>query len=176
MKYRAIGENHLFVKVYANGKKAGTPSCAVYVLKDRHARLLAKARPDKQKINRIGLTVTKKLGSAVQRSRIRRVLREAFRAIDKTCGVRTGNLIVLVAREKSVSAKTQEIEKDLFEAFSRLGLLQRPDAFPVDVMNKTAHSPSSPEGRPGNAGPGKIEITETGALPRFGEGTDGSAP
>ena len=48
---------------------------AVYVLTDYQAARLAKAHPKKIKVNRIGLTVSTKLGGAVVRSRVRRILR-----------------------------------------------------------------------------------------------------
>ncbi len=169
MKYRAIGENHLFVKVYAKGRHIGTPSCALHVLRDRHAFLIAKARPDKKQINRLGLTVSKKLGNAVKRSRARRVLREAFRQIDREAGVKTGNLIVLVAREKTMSAKTREVKKDLYYALSKLDLLASP-------RGEKANEPrsSAPEEQPGMTGPGKTENIETGPSGDFSGGKGGA--
>ena len=79
MKFTAIRENHLFAKAYRGGKKASCRTCSVYILKDRHAHRIMKARPDKQYINRIGISASKKIGGAVQRSRAKRVIREALR-------------------------------------------------------------------------------------------------
>ena len=62
MKYVAIGENHLYSKAYAKGKKHVGRLAAVYVLPDLAARKLQKAHPQKIKMNRIGLTVSKKIG------------------------------------------------------------------------------------------------------------------
>lgn len=84
--------------------------------------VLAKAHPEKKRVNRIGLTVTKKIGGAVVRSRVKRILRAGYRALIKTAEIKTGHLIVIVARPAAVDAKSTDIEKDLAYAFEKLGL------------------------------------------------------
>ena len=76
MKHIAIGENHLYSKAYAKGKKFVAHNVIVYVLKDLKSEKLKNANPMKEHINRIGLTVSKKLGGAVVRNRVKRILRE----------------------------------------------------------------------------------------------------
>ena len=95
----------------------------VYVLRDYKAGLLQKQHPQKKRINRIGLTVTKKLGSAVQRNRVKRILREGYRALEKKTPVKKGYLIVLAARHAALRAKSTQIEQDLSKAFSAMGML-----------------------------------------------------
>jgi len=123
MKYTAIGENHLYSKAYAKGKKCVTDTVVVYILPDLHAARLKKANPQKQKINRIGLTVTKKMGGAVTRNRVKRIIREAYRSIDHSSGVRCGFLVVIVARNAAIDQKTEKVEKDLRYALDKLGML-----------------------------------------------------
>lgn len=123
MKYVAIGENHLYAKAYAKGKKHVGRLAAVYVLPDYAAKRLQKAHPQKLKMNRIGLTVSKKLGGAVVRNRVKRIIRHAYKEIDTERGVKCGFLIVIVARSAAVGAKTQHIKKDLEKALSRLDML-----------------------------------------------------
>ncbi len=123
MKYRAICENHLYSKAYKKGKKAIAPTIAVYVLPDYRKRALMKANPEKKYINRIGLTVGKKIGGAVERNRAKRIIRHAYRNIDTDTPVRTGNLIVLVAREAISGKKTADVEKELRRALKKLELI-----------------------------------------------------
>ncbi|MBQ3589715.1 MAG: ribonuclease P protein component [Clostridia bacterium] len=123
MKHIAIGENHLYSKAYTKGEKFVSKSVIVYVLKDFKARKLQNAHPQKLMVNRIGLTVSKKLGKAVIRSRVKRVLREGLRQIEKTDTLKTGYLIVLVARPLCTEIKSQEVAKDLRKAFIKLGLI-----------------------------------------------------
>ncbi len=78
------------------------------------------ARPDKTFVNRVGLTVTKKTGGAVQRNRCKRVLREAYRQTAARMGTKGGNLVVIVARDALRQAKTQQVLPDMERAFSLL--------------------------------------------------------
>jgi ribonuclease P protein component len=122
MKFRAICENHLYTKAYSKGKRAVTSALAVYVLPDYKAARLAKSHPQKQVVNRIGLTATKALGGAVVRSRTRRILREGLRTLEREKPLKTGFLIVIAARRTSVSMKSTDIKEHLDVAFTKLGM------------------------------------------------------
>ncbi len=122
MKLRGITENHLYLKAYARGKKFVGRFVVVYIIPDYAASRLAKANPEKEKINRVGITVTKKLGTAVIRNRAKRVIREGYRLADNKAKVKRGFLIVIVARGGIVNAKSTDIERDLSAAFKKLGM------------------------------------------------------
>lgn len=123
MKEYAIREDHLYRKAYAKGKKAQTGTVSVYILKDYKANRLRKENPQKQYINRIGLTVTKKLGGAVVRNRTKRVIREAYRHVKSTYKLKTGFLVVIVAHISCTRSKTQDVARDLHRAFEKLGFV-----------------------------------------------------
>ena len=124
MKFRAICENHLYQKAYSKGKRAVTSALAVYVLPDYAAKRLAKAHPQKLVTNRIGLTTSTKLGTAVVRSRCRRILREGLRSLEKERPLKQGYLIVIAARSKATEIKSQDVKRDLEYAFSRLDMFK----------------------------------------------------
>ncbi len=122
MKFVSICENHLYSKAYAKGKRAVTSALAVYVLPDYTAKRLAKAHPLGLTVNRIGLTVSTKIGGAVVRSRVRRILREGLRAVERERKLKVGFLIVIAARSAAADLKSGDIKKHLDIAFEKLGM------------------------------------------------------
>lgn len=124
MKFKAICENHLYNKAYSKGKRAVTSALAVYVLPDYAAKRLAMSHPEKKVVNRIGLTTSKALGTAVIRSRCRRIMREALRLTEKERPLKVGFLIVIAARRAAVGLKSTEIKAQLCDALTRLGMFR----------------------------------------------------
>lgn len=122
MKYTSITENHLFLKAYTKGKRYCGRLVAVYVLPDYTAKRRMKANPEKQYINRLGISSSKKLGGAVVRSRVRRIVREGYRSACLAGEMKKGNLIVIGARSASVKAKSTDVAKELCAAFESLGM------------------------------------------------------
>lgn len=95
----SLTENYLFRRMYRIGKCSVTPYVAVYVKKNHLGK------------NRLGITATKKIGGAVQRNRARRVIKEAYRLLESRL---QGNRdIVIVARQKAVFSKMQEVRRSL---------------------------------------------------------------
>ena len=123
MKATAISENHLYKKAYAKGQKAFGRHIVVYVLTDYHASRLARENPLKTKVNRLGITVTKKLGKAVVRTRVRRILRAAYSSLERENNIKKGLLIVIAARPAAVTAKSGDIYGDMLYAAGKLGLI-----------------------------------------------------
>ncbi|MCP5978180.1 ribonuclease P protein component, partial [Klebsiella pneumoniae] len=68
---------------------------------------------------RLGLTVTKKIGNAVVRNRIRRRLRAVAEAVVPAAG-RPGYDYVMVARQSALRAPFSDLVRDLERAISRL--------------------------------------------------------
>ena len=121
MKHMAIRENHLYQKAYKNGKRFVGRTVAVYVLRDYAAGRLQRENPQKIRLNRLGLSVSKKIGGAVQRNRAKRVIRAAY---DTLChDLKTGFLIVISARGAIEGKKSTQVAEELLYAFTQLGLL-----------------------------------------------------
>ncbi len=133
MKEIAIRENHLYKKTYTGGKKAVGRYSVIYVLKDLKAYKLRKENPKKTYVNRVGLTVTKKMGGSVVRNRIKRVLRAAFRAVEKEYRLKKGFLIVISSREAASRASSDQIRAEMKEQFLKLGMISESNARAAEV-------------------------------------------
>ena len=120
MKFPAIKEHHLYNKAYRSGKHFFGRYVCVYVLKDLHASKLKKEHPQKLVVNRVGLSVSKKVGGAVKRSRAKRIIRAAYAAYKE--GLKKGFLIVISAKPEIDGKKSTEIAKELKYAFKKLDM------------------------------------------------------
>ena len=118
-----IKQNHEFRRLYYRGKSSGNGLLVLYVLKNRNDR----------EHNRIGLTVSTKLGGAVVRNRCKRLLREAYRLHEHE--IRKGHDFVIVARSRLTTAKCPEVERALLRALRETGMLLSADA-PSDAKQK----------------------------------------
>ena len=105
-----LKQNHEFRRLYTKGRNAVTPTLVIY------------ARRRKGGENRVGFTVTVKLGHAVTRNRVRRRLREIYRLHESE--LRRGSDLVVVARGRSVDASFRRLEHDFLAACSGLSLLE----------------------------------------------------
>ncbi len=87
--------NKDFRRLYFKGKNAVHPLIVTYASKNRLG------------YNRIGITVTKKIGKAVCRNRCKRIIRAAFYQLDPQ--ISQGWDFVFVARMKTPQAKSTEM-------------------------------------------------------------------
>lgn len=98
MLYTNILKNNKdFVRLYKRGRNIASKACIVYYM------------PNNAPYNRIGITTGKKVGNAVARNRSRRVIRAAYRKIEKDFPI--GFDIVIVARAYCSQCKSQELEE-----------------------------------------------------------------
>ena len=104
--------NHIFRRLYRKGQSAANGYLVLY------------CRKNGSRQNRIGLTVSAKLGHAVVRNRIRRRLREIYRLHEAQ--FLPGWDIVVVARSRAVDAPYQKLERAYLSLADKLGLLKEP--------------------------------------------------
>lgn len=71
---------------------------------------------------RVGFTVSRKVGNAVQRNRVRRRLREIARLVIPACG-RSDLDYVLVGRQAALGREFTTLRSELVEALKRLKAL-----------------------------------------------------
>lgn len=121
MKFPAIKEHHLYNKTYRSSRRFFGRYVCIYVLKDTHARLLQKSHPQKIIVNRFGISVSKKIGSAVKRNRAKRVIRAAYAPLEDK--LTKGFLIVVSAKPEIEGVKSTEIQGEMRYAFKKLEML-----------------------------------------------------
>ena len=114
MEYsKSLKLNHIFRRLYTTGGKG-------------NAFLVLYARRNREGINRVGVTVSKKLGKAVVRNRVRRRLREVYRLNESR--FLPGWDIVVVARGRAIEASFSELTKAYLTLAKKLGILREDEA------------------------------------------------
>ncbi len=108
---QSLKQNHLFRRLYRKGESSA----------DRYLVLYCKRNglPG----NRLGITVSAKLGHAVVRNRLRRRLREIYRLHEDE--FRRGYDLILVARGAAVDASYQKLERSCLALFEKRKLLRK---------------------------------------------------
>ena len=122
MKDIAIRENHLYQKTFRRGQRWSGRFVTVSVLKDLHAKRLMKQNPQKQYLNRIGLSVPKREGGAVERNRVKRILRAGLAEVRKAHPLKTGYLIVIATRPGIEHQKSTAVASELRYIFKKLDM------------------------------------------------------
>ena len=111
MKQRyTLKKNSDFRRLYAKGKSAVSPYMVVYCRRNRCGE------------NRLGYTVSTKLGHAVVRNRVRRRLREIVRL--NAPGMKKGWDLVIVARSRAVDAEYRKLNAAFLRCAKELELLE----------------------------------------------------
>ena len=122
MKDIAITENHLYQKAYRSGEKAHTKYLYVYILRDWGAKRQMLQNPEKKYINRVGLSVSKKIGGAVIRNRVKRIIRAGLCEARNHAPLKTGYLIVIAAKVGAHEANSKILANDLIYSFKKLNM------------------------------------------------------
>ena len=104
-----LKENHEVRRLYQKGASAVSGCMVVYCRKNKLGH------------NRLGITVSVKLGHAVVRNRARRRLREVYRL--NSGALKQGYDIILVARSRTISAGWKELNDTFLRLCRKLDLL-----------------------------------------------------
>jgi ribonuclease P protein component len=111
-----------FDRVYRRGRSAATRSFVLYAFPSTPAEDDAQDRPEGKDDVRLGVSVGRRVGGAVERNRVKRVLREAFWALDDQ--LPEGHDFVIVARagaaETVAQADLDGVRAELAELLERL--------------------------------------------------------
>ncbi len=105
-----LKKNNDFRRLYSKGRSYTSAVLVTYVGKNRLGYV------------RIGITVSKKVGKAVLRSRSRRIIREAYRIL--LDDINGGYDLVFVARGKTPYVKTNDILRAMKKELREAGVLK----------------------------------------------------
>ena len=106
-KYR-IRKNNEYRVVYKRGKSFSNELLVLYIY------------GNKLNYNKIGVSVSKKVGKSVIRNRVRRLIYETYRL--NSDNMKQGYDLVFIARNPSKDKSYYEIEKALINLLNRVGL------------------------------------------------------
>lgn len=95
----SLKKNHQFLFVYKNGKSRANKYLVMYVKENGLG------------INRIGISVSKKVGNSIVRHRVTRLVRESYRLHENIFN--SGLDMVIVARKEAAEVGFYEIESAL---------------------------------------------------------------
>ena len=101
--------NHIFRRLYASSGQA-------------NGHLVLYARKNRTQGNRVGITVSKKLGKAHIRNRVRRRFREVYRLNEDR--FLPGWDIVIVARHRAIDADFEKLTAAFLQLADKAGLLK----------------------------------------------------
>lgn len=102
-----------FKKVYSYGQSFANRELVLYF------------KSSNQLGYRIGISVSKKVGNAVVRNRIKRLIKEALNAQIKMFGIKKNTDIVIIARNPTVGMSYAQIERSLNHLFRKTKLFER---------------------------------------------------
>ena len=104
--YDSLKKNSDFQNVYVKGKSKANRYLVMYVAQNNLS------------INRLGISVSKKVGNSVSRNRIKRLIKENYRLLEKD--IKENNSLVIlwkksVDKEEADFYKIKEDMKQIFE-------------------------------------------------------------
>lgn len=105
---KSLKKNYQFRFVYNKGKSIANKYLVMYVIKNNSLE------------NFIGISVSKKVGNSVIRSRITRLIRENYRLSEEK--LKNGYSIIIIARNATNSASFKDINKAIHNLFFKHNL------------------------------------------------------
>ncbi len=109
----SLKKNSHFQRVYKNGKSKASKNLVVYWLNNENIN----------SVNRYGITISKKIGNAVVRNKLKRRIKDILRRWDDNNYIKPGLDIVIIARKPVVDLDYHQIKTDLKKLLYRSSLI-----------------------------------------------------
>ncbi len=106
----SLKKNHEFQSVFKSGRSYANKLFVMYVSKNQLGR------------NRIGISVSKKVGNSVVRHHVKRLIKESYRLHEEMFN--SGLDIVVIGRNSAASATFRETERALLHLMKLHGALK----------------------------------------------------
>jgi ribonuclease P protein component len=106
----SLKKNRDFLYLYKKGKFLAARIMVVH------------CKPNNSKINRLGVSVSKKAGNSVRRNRVRRIIKENYRLMEGN--IVPGYNIIIVYRNIKEIPEFTAFKKEMKYIFNKLGLLK----------------------------------------------------
>lgn len=107
-----IKKNDDFTKVFNGGKSVANRQFVIYILKK-----------EGQDHFRLGLSVSKRVGNAVTRNRIKRIIREIFHELESS--IVQHNDYVVIARKPTADMDFNEMKNSLLHVMRKARVVQK---------------------------------------------------
>ncbi|MBP8990124.1 MAG: ribonuclease P protein component [Clostridia bacterium] len=108
-----LRQNHEFSRVYRKGRFISDQHVVLHYLKRGGGKV------------RLGVTASSKIRKSVQRNRIKRLLRESYRTVEKQ--IKPGYDLILVGRNTATQPDLHQIQPEVVRLLRRAGLLNETD-------------------------------------------------
>lgn len=117
MVYR-VRKNSEFRIVYRRGKSLANDLLVLYIFKNKK-----NVSNNNERYNKVGISVSKKVGNSVVRSRSKRLIYESYRLKDQY--IIKGYDFIFVARSKIKGQNYQNVSKAMDNLFKKAGLYEK---------------------------------------------------
>ena len=114
MIYR-LKKNNEFRMVYRRGKSLANNLLVLYTYNNRNNK-----NSDDKFYNKIGVSVSKKVGNSVVRSRTKRLVMESYRLNESS--IKRGYDFVFIVRNNMKDKSFHDVEKSMLTLFKKAGL------------------------------------------------------
>lgn len=115
MSMQRLRKNKEFRLVYRRGSSLSNKLLVLYVFKNRNNK-----DENNKSYNKVGISVSKKIGNSVVRSRVKRLISESYRL--NSANLIEGHDFIFIARNPINGRPYKDVEKSMKQLFAKAGI------------------------------------------------------